>query len=45
MVLTSEQGTKLVVEIKNSNGKVNRYLGDMAQAGLNLVVELDVAVW
>ena len=45
VVLTSEQGTKLVVEIKNSNGKDNRYLEDMAQAGFNLVAELDVSVW
>ena len=45
VVLTSNEGRKLIVEIKNSNGKTPRYLDDMAQAGFHLIVELDVAAW
>ena len=45
ILLTSPEGTKLVVEIKNSNGKAICYGEDLEQAGLWLALEIDVAPW
>lgn len=45
VVLTSEDGLKLLIEIKNTNGKSAQYGWDMSDAGFWLVLELDVSNW
>ena len=45
VVLTSDKGIKVIVEVKYSNGKGINYGFDLARAGHWLAVELNVARW
>ena len=45
VILTSAEGTKLVVEVRNTNGKDSAYINNMQQAGFSLIVQLDVSPW
>ena len=45
IVLTSPDGRKLVVEVKNTSGKGPDYSRDLEKAGFWLAVELDVSAW
>ena len=45
VLLTDENGRKLIVEITYSNTKGENYLHDMGMVGMSLALELDVGKW
>ena len=45
ILLTDENGRKLIVEITCSNSKGENYLHDMSAVGMSLALELDVGKW
>ena len=45
ILLTDEQGRKLIVEIAYSNTKGESYIHDMNTVGMSLALELDVGKW
>ena len=45
LLLTDENGRKLIIEITYSNSKSENYIHDMGAVGMSLALELDVGKW